>query len=625
MIAKVIGNELNGVCRVLRLEDGSTLCLQRGACVSVGDEIEIRGRRKRRAFVLCKNGRAKVYPPYCSKAMISLGDIRLPVFVKEITTDEEFEAYCNLADFHYRSKKLFGKSTTLVMVPESKLLPPVLGYIELTTSFFMNKARQRILDAHFSDGKGVVHWESWDVETGRMFTNVMVRIARTVVHPEFRGLGIGGMLVTHACAYAKERWQVSGLKPYFLEITADMLKFVPFVQKAGLRYIGMTEGNLHRVRKDMEYIVKNIDRVNQKKILRKESGGIIQLQVKYARNILKILEVNGMDMGYFGKHLISLEESIPPDEYAVLHGILRFPKPTYMIGLTRRSQAFLSRRLAQLDLSNSFRDMAYVARPISRPIYVKDLTVKFVSSVTRTKKTSEVQEAFGIIPEHLDTVVFEKLSLEISPGATVLLTGASGSGKTTLIKLLTGQLSSSGNIHIKGMIDIPDDAVIGTFNPITSNEPLVELLGRDELLRALYALNISGLTEAQLYLRRYAELSNGQQYRAMIANLIDSEANVWVADEFCSALDQITANTVVQNIRKHVRRAGITAIVASPYPQPFLSSLQPDIVVNMSSTGRCRVYSGTEFAQMLQDNQLLESTDYVQAKPLATDFARGRI
>jgi len=105
MITKVIGNESKGVCRVLRLEDGSTLCLQRGACASIGDEIEIRGRRKRHVFVLCKNGRAKVYPPYCEDAIILLGDIRLPVSVKEITTDEEFEAYCNQADFHYRTKK----------------------------------------------------------------------------------------------------------------------------------------------------------------------------------------------------------------------------------------------------------------------------------------------------------------------------------------------------------------------------------------------------------------------------------------------------------------------------------------------------------------------------------------
>lgn len=576
-------------------------------------------KRKLKVFVSCKNGKAIVFPAYRRKDLLTIGDIQLEVAVKEITTDDEYEAYLNLANFHYRSKKLFGRTAILVIVPQSGLLPKALGYIELSTSFFMNKARQKVFEKGFADAGGAVRWDTWNVNTARKFINVVVRIARCVVHPEFRGLGIGEILVSHACAFTKDRWQIAGLKPYFLEITADMLKFVPFVQKAGLKYIGTTEGNLNRVKRDMEYVVQNIDRVNNNEILRRKSGAIIQLQVKYARKVLDILKDSNKNFEEFNKQLISLE-SITPDEYALLHGIIRFPKPTYMAGLTRRAKAFLNKTMQELNIVDTFKTVPYKVQAISRPIYVKDLTVRFSSSVARTLKTSEVQEAFGIAPEHLDTVVFKNLTLEISPGTIILVTGASGSGKTTFIKLLTGQLDSSEGIQIEGVVDMPPDVSIGTFTPIRSSEPLVEALGGDDVLKALYALNMSGLTEAQLYLRRYRELSNGQQYRAMIANLIDSGANVWAADEFCSALDFFTANIVAQNVRKHVKHIGITVIVASPYPQPFLNSLQPDIVVSMFSAWEHRIYSGSKFAQMLQDNQLPKLADDVQARPLATNF-----
>jgi len=54
-------------------------------------------------------------------------------------------------------------------------------------------------------------------------------------------------LVKHAAEFARQRWQVAGFLPYFLEISADMLKYVPFAEKAGMLFIGETEGNLRRV------------------------------------------------------------------------------------------------------------------------------------------------------------------------------------------------------------------------------------------------------------------------------------------------------------------------------------------------------------------------------------------
>ena len=113
----------------------------------------------------------------------------------------------------------------------------------------MNKARASVLNAPFR--LNGISWKGWDMPTQRRYIHLVARIARCVVYPEFRGLGLGQLLVQHACKFARKRWQVAGLLPYFIEISADMLKYVPFAEKAGMMFVGETEGNLNRVHKDM--------------------------------------------------------------------------------------------------------------------------------------------------------------------------------------------------------------------------------------------------------------------------------------------------------------------------------------------------------------------------------------
>ena len=128
---------------------------------------------------------------------------------------------------------------------------------------------------------------------------------------------------------------------------------------------------------------------------------------------------------------------------------------------------------------------------------------------------------------------------------------------------------------------------------------LVELLGGADVSKSLYCLNMAGLSEAQLYLRRFDELSNGQRYRAMLAKLVDSEANVWIADEFLANLDPITACIVAKNIREHARKSGVTLVAGAPHFGNFLAALQPDIVIQMQSPGEYHVVAGHAFETQL--------------------------
>ena len=78
-----------------------------------------------------------------------MGSLDLELVFKEITEAEEFEAYGALTRFHYRGHQLFGRTARLVVRSFHPIYPKVIGYIELTTPFYMNKARATLLDAPF--------------------------------------------------------------------------------------------------------------------------------------------------------------------------------------------------------------------------------------------------------------------------------------------------------------------------------------------------------------------------------------------------------------------------------------------------------------------------------------------
>ncbi|MBI3951773.1 MAG: hypothetical protein HY314_15095 [Acidobacteria bacterium] len=59
--------------------------------------------------------------------------------------------------------------------------------------FYMNKPRAIVLNAPFN--LNGIAWDAWDMPTMRQYIHLIVRIARCVVYPEFRGLGLGQILI----------------------------------------------------------------------------------------------------------------------------------------------------------------------------------------------------------------------------------------------------------------------------------------------------------------------------------------------------------------------------------------------------------------------------------------------
>jgi energy-coupling factor transporter ATP-binding protein EcfA2/GNAT superfamily N-acetyltransferase len=589
-----------------RLENGRRMRTHRFACLGPGDDVVYRGAKE--AHVCCRNGNAKLLPLYEATDYVKVGKRRVALTVKEIETEDELRGYNQLARYHYRGKNLHGRRTPLILVCHDPLLPSVLGYIELSSAFLMNKPRATLLNAPLTDSESGISWTGWNKDTVRRYTNLVVRIARTVVSPEFRGLGLASLLVQHAAVYAREHWNVGGLKPLFIEITADMLRYVPFVERAGMHYVGLTEGNLERVTKDMTYVLRNLDRVRRREILNEESAGIVDLQVSYAMLLNKMAKRNKLGHKSILELLLHDPHRLPDHDWTMLHRVFRLPKPTFLMGLTPAAEAFVTQRVKALGLpkcSPTFTPDPHGEKSQSI-VHAAKCSFSLSATIRRTRSTRRVQEAFGIDNEMMYSTLFADLSFKISRGEIVLVCGPSGAGKTTLVSLLQRKLVKTKHRPdgLSGRLWVRPNLDVSVLQPLGNGKPLIDGLGASSFDESLYALNVSGLAEAHLYLKSFSELSNGQRYRAMMAKLIASNADVWIADEFCATLDPVTASIVARNLRRCAKRLNVTVVLAAASWGDFIHELKPDTVIHLRSPWDYRVFSWSEFEQSVAHSML---------------------
>ncbi len=193
------------------------------------------------------------------------------------------------------------------------------------------------------------------------------------------------------------------------------------------------------------------------------------------------------------------------------------------------------------------------------------LNKSFTSSVVRTPRVLETAEGFGLGLTDKQFVIFKNLEVEVRQGDVVFITGQSGGGKSLALSLLTGLMEKEGlKIADLNKIELPEIPVIDQVGKSTTQ-------AADILAKA-------GISDAWIFIKLPSQLSDGQRYRLKLAKLMDTDADVWIADEFGAVLDRVTAKCVAFNMQKVARVRGKTLMVATTHDD-LKAELGPSLII----------------------------------------------
>jgi len=129
------------------------------------------------------------------------------------------EDYSKLSRFHYRTKDK-NKPENLRMKDCYKLLfnDDLIGVIVYSSSYLNLKPRNIVFGERYVYTPG-------DLLKARLINEEVARISRVVVHPKFRGIGLGAYLV---------RETMPKVEAKVIEVLAVMAKYNRFLEKAGM-------------------------------------------------------------------------------------------------------------------------------------------------------------------------------------------------------------------------------------------------------------------------------------------------------------------------------------------------------------------------------------------------------
>lgn len=184
-----------------------------------------------------------------------------------------------------------------------------------------------------------------------------------------------------------------------------------------------------------------------------------------------------------------------------------------------------------------------------------------------------VNKSFG------ETKVLKDFFLAVSEGEFLTVIGRSGCGKTTMLKLINGLLMpESGNVIVEGK-NLKDTDLIalrrsigyviqnkGLFPHMTVEKNITYvpvISGKKKKAEnhelAVKLMGIVGL-DPKMLSRYPAELSGGQQQRVGIARALAANPHILLMDEPFGALDEITRQTMQDEILKLQKELGLTIV-----------------------------------------------------------------
>lgn len=215
-------------------------------------------------------------------------------------------------------------------------------------------------------------------------------------------------------------------------------------------------------------------------------------------------------------------------------------------------------------------------RPLYHVLHLRLAVTPRCTPITRRIRT--VCHQFGLAPHPSTTILINELPITLGPAQILLVTGPSGTGKSATLRCLAGQLA--------------DRAIWVSEQRPDNKAAIVDQVAPDcPLAQAISILTACGLGEPRLWLRRYADLSDGEQFRARLAMAVgqamtpraaaeQAAAPVLIADEFCAILHRRLACAMAYNLRKFISASGLSLVVATTHDD-LQADLQPDLMLRL--------------------------------------------
>ncbi|WP_137122870.1 ABC transporter ATP-binding protein [Segeticoccus rhizosphaerae] len=197
-------------------------------------------------------------------------------------------------------------------------------------------------------------------------------------------------------------------------------------------------------------------------------------------------------------------------------------------------------------------------------------------------RTTDALRAEGLEVAYGTVVALHDVTLHLSPGSLVAVTGPSGAGKTSMLWALAGAVApSQGEVRFGdrlvaereraaglGIALVPQGN--GLADMLTATENITAALlalgvsAVDARRRASEALTAVGLVDSGDHL--IEELSGGQQQRVAVARGLAARSTVLLADEPTSDLDSGNRERVVALLRAEAD-AGAVVLMATHDPE----------------------------------------------------------
>jgi len=175
-----------------------------------------------------------------------------------------------------------------------------------------------------------------------------------------------------------------------------------------------------------------------------------------------------------------------------------------------------------------------------------------------------------------ERIVFIGASFRLSPGDTLILSGANGSGKSSLLRLVAGLLTPVAGRLLWGIAPVAADPAShhACLHYIGHQDALKPAMTPREVLAFAAALRGRRLASAEpaldealaaFDLEGIADwpcrwLSAGQRRRVALARLLASPAPLWLLDEPTTALDSDSQTRLEQAIATHRSKGGMVMI-----------------------------------------------------------------